>query len=217
MTGRKLFYVLDPMCSWCWGFSLVFAEIIRRYEDRMPIELMMGGLRPGNTQPFDAQKRATTLKHWQAVHARTGQPFDFSFRMSSGFIYDTEPASRAIKVVQQMARPKERAYLHSLQAAFYMENRDVTRDEVLSEIAQEKGLDRAIFHEIFHDPTLKKTLREEFARARKWGVDGFPALLGRDGAHLLHLMRGYQDLDTIVPSIDHWLAVGDNTHFKPVR
>ena len=47
---RKLIYVGDPMCSWCWGF----APEIESLADDYPIEVVVGGLRPGpSAQPLD--------------------------------------------------------------------------------------------------------------------------------------------------------------------
>ena len=45
MAEKRLVYLADPMCSWCYGFSPVIAAIAERFEDRMPLQLVMGGLR----------------------------------------------------------------------------------------------------------------------------------------------------------------------------
>ena len=136
MSGKSLLYVIDPMCSWCWGFSPVFDEIVQRYEGRVRVNILVGGLRPGNTQPFDVRQRDYVLQHWKAVHKRTGQPFEFSFHMPPDFTYDTEPPSRALKVVRRLAPAKERDYLKAIQQAFYVSNTDVTRESVLCQIAE---------------------------------------------------------------------------------
>ena len=211
MKNRSLIYVVDPMCSWCWGFSPVFEEIVRRYQVQVNVQILLGGLRPGNKKPFDAEKRDYVLHHWHAVHERTGQPFNFTFHMSSDFTYDTEPPSRAVRVVRQLAPDKERAYLKAVQEAFYVQNRDVTREQVLSEIAEGRGLEQPVFLELFRNPVTKKDTWEEFAQARDWGVDGFPTLLGRHATDYAILMHGYQTLDKLAPILDRWLARGHET------
>jgi len=98
MTGtptKTLLYIADPMCSWCWGFSPVMEAIEKKYQDHVNIQLLVGGLRPGNTERFDEHRKEYILGHWRAVHQRTGQPFNFDFQMGPDFTYDTEPASRA--------------------------------------------------------------------------------------------------------------------------
>ena len=97
----KLIYVADPMCSWCWGFSPVIAELARRYNTEAGMHVIAGGLRPGATQAMDAAHKTTVREHWQHVEERTGQPFDYTFFERDGFVYDTEPACRALVTVRR--------------------------------------------------------------------------------------------------------------------
>src|SRR5680860_227043 len=140
--AKSLIYVVDPMCSWCWGFSLVFQDILQRYQDQVQIQLMLGGLRPGNTERFDEQRRAYILSHWHAVHERTGQPFNFDFQPEPSFTYDTEPPSRAVVVVRQLAPEKEFVFVKSVQEAFYVKNANVTQEKILADLASAQGVDR---------------------------------------------------------------------------
>lgn len=197
------------MCSWCWGFSPILDAIVQRYQGHVPIQVMLGGLRPGNTKPFDAEKRKYILQHWRAVQERTGQPFNFTFRMPSDFTYDTEPPSRAVRVVRQLAPTHELAYLKSVQEAFYVKNWNVTCETVLTEVAKGQDVDPVQFLTLFRDSHIKKETWREFAQAREWGVDGFPTLLGRRSMDHSILMHGYQALDQLTPIIDRWLAGGN--------
>ncbi|MFZ1748364.1 MAG: DsbA family protein [Nitrospirales bacterium] len=205
MMKKSLIYVVDPMCSWCWGFSPVIDEIVRRYRDRVTIEVLLGGLRPGNTERFDERRRAYILSHWHAVHERTGQPFNFNFHPEPSFIYDTEPASRAMMAVRQLAPDKEFVFLHVVQEAFYVKNKDVTHQEILADLAGTQGIDRGRFLEGFHDSAMKQSVWQEFDRARQLGVSGFPALLGQNGHDHVRLTQGYQLTRVLVPIIDEWL------------
>ena len=51
MQTPRLIYFADPMCSWCYGFSPVIAQIRQTFGRALPIEVVMGGLRPGNAGP----------------------------------------------------------------------------------------------------------------------------------------------------------------------
>ena len=57
MTKNQLVYFADPMCSWCYGFSPVIAALAERFEDRLPLQVVMGGLRAGNTEPMRDKDR----------------------------------------------------------------------------------------------------------------------------------------------------------------
>lgn len=204
-NSRILIYVADPMCSWCWGFSPVLTNIRRRYEKQATFQLLLGGLRPGNTERFDESRRAYILQHWQAVHTRTAQPFNFDFQMASSFTYDTEPASRATTVVRQLMPGKEWDYLARIQEAFYVQNADVTRVEVLEELAVAVGIDAVPFRQDFQESQTRQRVWEEFDQSRELGVNGFPTLLGRSGESVSSLMHGYQDSETLVPTIEEFL------------
>ena len=91
MNEKILWYVADPMCSWCWGFAPVIEQVRNSYRDRSKMELLLGGLRPGTKHPLPVAQRQEILGHWQAVHRATGQVFQFAGAMPEGFIYDTEP------------------------------------------------------------------------------------------------------------------------------
>jgi putative protein-disulfide isomerase len=79
----------------------VIEAVRHRFGDALPIRLMMGGLRPGTTKPLDEVGRRTIREHWEHVHEASGQPFDFRFFERERFVYDTEPASRAVVVVRR--------------------------------------------------------------------------------------------------------------------
>jgi len=205
MTTYTLIYVADPMCSWCWGFSPVLEEVTRRYHDRVSFQLMMGGLRPGNTERFDESRRTYILQHWHAVHKRTGQPFNFEFQMGPTFTYDTEPASRATVVTRKLAPGQEWPFLKSAQEAFYVQNADVTKAQVLENLVVKLGMDASQFRQTFQDPQTRPVVWEEFDQARQLGVSGFPTLLGRQGQSVATLMHGYQDFETLTPLIEQFI------------
>ncbi len=165
----------------------------------------MGGLRPGNTERFDEQRRASILSHWHAVHERTSQTFNFAFRMDPAFTYNTEPPCRAVVVVRQLALKKEFAFLKSVQEAFYVNNEDVTHEEILADLASAHSIDRALFLESFRDPAIKQSVWKEFDQVRHLGVRGFPALLGQNEHDIITFTHGYHPIGVLVPLIDVWL------------
>ena len=177
-----------------------------RYTPQLPIELVVGGLRPGNTERFDEQRRDYILGHWKAVHERTGQPFNFEFRMKPGFIYDTEPASRAVVTVRSLRPDLAFPVFREIQRAFYVDNRDVTQEAVLADIAHAHGIEHATFLASFHDPETKKQEWREFEQCRELGITGFPSLLGKKGRAFTSITHGYIPFNVLATQIDEWLT-----------
>lgn len=151
---------------------------------------MLGGRRPANTERFDESRRAYILQHWHAVYERTRQPLNFDFQMGPSCIYDTEPASRATVVTRQLASGQEWDFLKSVQEAFYVQNVDVTKPEVLENLAVKLGIDASQFRQTFQAPQMKPVVWEEFDQSRQLGVSGFPTLPGQQGQTISTLMHG---------------------------
>jgi len=206
----KLLYVADPMCSWCWGFSPVIAAVAERYADHAPVEVILGGLRAGNTAPMDATAKATIRQHWEHVHDASGQPFDCAFFDRQDFVYDTEPACRAVVVMRSLNSELALPYLARVHGAFYRENRDVTAMEPLAELAAEFGIEIDDFRNAFQDRETRSATEGDFLRSARMGVRAFPTLLGCDGDRLVVLTSGYQPLSDLVPSLDRWVDRHEN-------
>lgn len=205
MNKKNLWYIADPMCSWCWGFSPVIEAIRREYGDRLKIELLLGGLRPGTKDPMPSTQREAILHHWLAVHRMTGQPFQFKGAMPAGFIYDTEPASRSVVAVSMINSDTIFSFFKAVQSAFYVEQRDVTTAVVLTRLAVDAGLDAYHFLQVFESDIAKSQTLGHFQKARQWGVHGFPTVIMQDATGHSVLTSGYCPFEELRSKLDEWL------------
>lgn len=191
-----LIYVGDPMCSWCWGF----APEIESLADDYPVEVVVGGLRPGPmAQTLDARMASVLSHHWDEIAQRTGQPFDTAFLdRRDGWVYDTEPAAIAVVHMRELLPDATLGYFTDIQHGFYSDGRDVADFDVLSEIAAGHGVDLETFASALVGEEAKKRAWSDFSRARKWGINGFPTLIGDLGdGRLALLARGWTEAATI--------------------
>jgi len=203
---RILWYFADPMCSWCWGFSPAINAIKQSYSDRLKVALMLGGLRPGTTEPVTPKFREETLHHWRDVHEMTGQPFAFEGAMPEGFVYDTEPASRAVIAVAEINPETTFPYFKTVQAAFYVQGRDVTRPDTLAELAEQHNIDKPRFQERFESAEVRSKTHAHFRITRESGVRGFPTIVLQAGTGHKLLTNGCRPLEELRPELDAWLA-----------
>ena len=206
MTPPILWYFADPMCSWCWGFSPAIETLRNDYRARLKIALVLGGLRPGETAPMTAAARDDILHHWQAVHARTGQPFRFDDALPPGFVYDTEPACRAVVAAGALDATSIFPLFQAIQTAFYAKGQDVTQAACLIKLAGELGLDAARFADIWASDTMRTRTQAHFRQARAAGVRGFPTLIVQQGDRLTPIATGCEALDTVRTRLDACLA-----------
>lgn len=192
----SLIYVGDPMCSWCWGFAPEISELATE----LPVEVVVGGLRPGPmAQPLDERMAGFLEHHWGEIAERTGQPFDTDFLdRHDGWVYDTEPAAIAVTQMREMNEANTLGYFTDVQMAFYGRGEDVTDVDVLTGLAAGYDVDHAAFASALHTEEAKERAWNDFSRARNWGISGFPALVGElaDG-RLALLARGWTEADVI--------------------
>jgi putative protein-disulfide isomerase len=214
MTAQtRLVYFADPMCSWCYGFSPVIAALAERFEDRLPLGLVMGGLRAGNTEPMRAEDKDYIRSAWTRVGAASGQPFDFSFFDREGFLYDTEPACRAVVTARRLLPRMALPFMARIQQAFYAENRDMTATEEIAGVAEEAGFDRAAFNAAFDAAETRNETFRDFLTAQSLGIHGFPTLIaGSEEKGYALLTNGYRPLEDLAEPLERWLAAG-----APVR
>jgi putative protein-disulfide isomerase len=201
----ELWYFADPMCSWCWGLSPTITTLAERLADRAALRVFMGGLRPGATTPMDPAMATEIRTHWEHVHEASGQPFDHSFFDREDFVYDTEPACRAVATARMLDESKGPAMLARLHRAFYAEGRDVTDPGALASLAVDLGFDEAAFRDALDSPQAAAATQADFEVSRRLGIHGYPTLVGRRDDDLVALTRGFQSLESLLPLVQAWL------------
>ncbi len=206
---RHFIYFADPMCSWCYGFAPVIAELARHFEGRLPVRVVMGGLRAGNTKEMTAKDREYIRGAWTRVGEASGQPFDFSFFDREHFTYDTEPACRAVVTMRRLAPEKTLVFKARVSRAFYGENRDTTDVKVLADLAPEFGIDADRFELEMLSAEARNETFGDFLTSQQAGVQGFPLLAAGTAAGGYALVTsGFRPLDGLPEAIEQWLAAG---------
>jgi putative protein-disulfide isomerase len=192
----QLLYFADPLCSWCYGFGPELAKLLAR-RPLARLELVMGGLRPFNREPMSAPFRAMLREHWAHVAAASGLAFDPRALEHEGFVYDTEPACRAVVAARNLAPDRAWAYLKAVQAAFYRDARDATHGEVLADVAAVCGYEREPFLASFESEAMRAQTNADFARTQSFGVGGFPTLAVVQGSQAYLVTSGFVTDDVL--------------------
>ena len=192
----QLLYIADPLCSWCYGFGPELAKLVARNPGARA-DLLMGGLRPYNREPMSAPFRAMLQEHWNHVAKASGLPFSRTAIDRPGFVYDTEPACRAVVAARTIDASRALGYLKAVQAAFYRDGRDATDDGVLADIAAESGYARGEFAAAIESGPMREATRDDFARSQSMGVGGFPTVALVRGGELYLVTSGYATDDVL--------------------
>jgi putative protein-disulfide isomerase len=108
--------------------------------------------------------------------------------------------------VRQLQADAAIDYLEAVQAAFYVENRDVTDETVLADLADDEGVSRYEFLEKFNADQTRWSTQSDVGRARSYGITGFPSIVLEDAREPILLTFGYQPYDVLQPRIEQWLG-----------
>jgi putative protein-disulfide isomerase len=209
IADRHFLYFADPMCSWCYGFGPVVSEMVRLFEGRLGLRVVMGGLRAGQAEPMRDKDRDYIRGAWAQVHEASGRPFNPGFFDRPAFTYDTEPACRAVVTMRRLDPQRTLVFLDQVSSAFYAANRDITNTGVLADLAAESGVDRATFFAELTSSAARDETMQDFLMAKQSGVEGFPLLAaGSEATGYALITHGFRPIDGLPEAVEIWLARG---------
>ena len=218
MTENSLVYVGDPMCSWCYGFGVPLQQLLAQLPG-VPLAVVLGGLRAYNQEVMPDALKSTLHHHWREVTKRSGKPFGTGQFDREGYIYDTEPACRAVVTIRTHAAEHTLAMYHAIQHAFYAEGRDITQTSVLADVWQELidsekigdvDFSKDAFIQAFESDTIKTQTRNDFAMVQQWGIRGFPALIAVVNGEAQLVANGYMEADEMLQRVQQVFASVEN-------
>ena len=184
----RLLYVVDPMCSWCWGFTGVRREVSVAFPD-LEWQLVMGGLAPDSDEPMDEETRGYVQDTWRAVSQQTGAEFNHDFWTECAPRRSTYPSCRAVIVAGESGKAEE--MLAAIQRAYYQEARNPSDTETLTTLAADIGLDPAAFEAALHSPETQTKLERDFALRSAVGAYSFPSVGLLDGEEAQLIATGW--------------------------
>ncbi len=195
---NTLYYVLDPMCSWCWGFRTVFNKLLDHLPEQIEVQYIMGGLAPDSEQPMPEEICLYIQKQWQLVAEKTGAEFNWDFWSKCQARRSTYPACRAVIAAGLQGKNNVPDMIFAIQKAYYLQACNPSDQETLITLAKEIDLNVDRFQ---HDITSQKTeelLQIDFKARRKLGVNSFPTVLLETDESLHFIAQGDDSLENIL-------------------
>ena len=188
----EIIYVGDPMCSWCWGISPSLNRLQRAAAaNGIGYRIVLGGLRPDNSEQWTPKFQAFLRHHWEEVSGRSGQPFNYDLLNADQFQYNTEPSCRGVVTARSINPEVEARFFELTQHRFYVLNEDPATVEFYKPICFELGIDYAKFSSLFPSEQMKRATHEDFQLNRQWGVRGYPTIIVRKGDQLHTIAMGF--------------------------
>ena len=201
--SKRLIYVHDPMCSWCFAFEPVRRQLFTALGDRVPVERLLGGLAPDSAEPMPAAMRQMLQQTWRRIEQVVpGTHFNYDFWERCEPRRSTYPANRAVLAAREQGIEFDESMTARIQQGYYREARNPSDDETLIELAADIGLDAARFAADLQSPRIATALLDEIDRARAIGATGFPSLVIIDNGRLRPIGIDYNDVDPMLRAIE---------------
>ena len=200
----SLYYIYDPMCSWCWGFKPVWDRVKATLSDRLEIVYVLGGLAPETDTPMPQAMRDQLQQTWRRIGDVCGVEFNFDFWTQNTPRRSTYPACKAALVAREYG--KELAIYARIQRFYYLEAGNPSLYENLYDLAEELGIPRQTFIERIHSPDLERQFFEERLLAERLGAQGYPSVVLKVGSRLHVIEHSYTDAGENIRQIETLLA-----------
>ncbi|MEE3257753.1 MAG: DsbA family protein [Candidatus Latescibacterota bacterium] len=195
-----LYYVADPMCSWCWGFTPTIEAL--RAEDRCSLHYVMGGLACDSDEPMPTDMRDYVQDAWREVAQRTGASFNWDFWSQCQPRRSTYSACRAVLAAGDLGPHM----FHRIQRAYYLEARNPSDVTVLVELAADLGMDSARFVAALASCEIEAALQDQFRLRRRLQATAFPSLLLELRGIYRWINRGWENGEVVLTRFEELIA-----------
>lgn len=200
MSKTILYYVHDPMCSWCWGFRPTWTAIQNRLPQDIEVRYVVGGLAPDNDQPMDAEMQEMLQGAWRKIEGMLGTSFNFEFWTRCQPRRSTYPSCRAVIAADRQDKGGE--MLFAIQRAYFLRALNPSDTQTHRQLAQELGLDVAQFEADLKSAETEAELMRQIQLAQELTDHGFPSLVLEVDGKSQYFHHDYLDADVSLNKIE---------------
>lgn len=177
-----LFYIHDPMCSWCWGFDPVLDKLLIALPGHIQVTRLVGGLAPDSDVPMPDETREYVQRQWRRIEETIpGRRFNFDFWAKCQPRRSTYPACRAVIAAREQGQENDVLMTKAIQRAYYEQARNPSDITTLAELANEIELDSDVFVSDIASKAVADRFALEIELSGELGAQGFPSLILVDG------------------------------------
>ena len=200
MDTTTLYYIHDPMCSWCWGFQACWTKVKQQLPDTIEIKYRLGGLAPDTDQPMPEEMQANIRDTWRSIQKEIpGTEFNFDFWEKCQPRRSTYPACRA--VIAARLQNAEKKMNTAIQQAYYCQARNPSNNDTLIQCARQIGLDLKRFTQDFYSRQVAELFRDEMHFCQSLQAYAYPSLVLHHQQKNHHIHIDYTQPDLILKNI----------------
>jgi len=173
----NLYYIHDPMCSWCYAFDRELKKIESNLPTSIHLVKIVGGLAPDSMDPMPDSLAITIQANWKKIEQTVPHiKFNFDFWEKNQAIRSTYPSCRAVLAAKNQSANFEDKMIAQIQWAYYQNAENPALDTVLIHCAKQIGLDKQLFISDYKSEEINNQLRVQLQFCRDLGISSYPSL-----------------------------------------
>ena len=201
-----LYYVHDPMCSWCWGFSRALNELLENLPKDIEVCRLLGGLAADSDVPMPDSMQQYIKSNWSRIEDRIpGVKFNFDFWSKCIPRRSTYPACRAVIAARQQGEENDVKMTKAIQNAYYQEARNPSDESILIELALELNLSIDDFKQDLISNEIEDKLMQEINLTRELYAESYPNLVLKTASESISIPIDYNNSQTMLDFISQSL------------
>ena len=201
-----LYYVHDPMCSWCWAFVPTWTKIKQALGDRIEIRYLLGGLAPDSAQIMPKDMQNTISGYWKNIQTRVpGTEFNFDFWEECEPKRSTYPSCRAVIAARKQNPEAELSMTLAIQKGYYLQAKNPSDADMLIKLSEELGLDPVKFAEDLASQETDEELHKEMQFGASIGAQGFPSLILQTPEGYGYIPLDYNEPNVVLNQLERFI------------
>ncbi len=178
MRKTILYYIHDPMCSWCYGFSKTYDKFIEQLDSEIEVKRLLGGLAPDSDEPMSEATKSMVKGAWHKIEETIPDiNFNFDYWKLNSPRRSTYPACRAVIAAREQGKQYDVIMTNAIQTAYYHKALNPSDDSTLVQLAVEIGLDVDLFTSDVNSSRTQEMLLSEIKQVRSLKVNSFPSIV----------------------------------------
>lgn len=206
---KKIIYITDAQCGWCYGNSNNISTIYDTFKNSVDFEINVGGLWLKENAPKGGIQLSQYIslngpRMEQTTGVKIGSGF-YTLVKDMSYTFSSLEPSAAVVLVKKLDLNLAFLFAKKVQDALYIDGKRLDKLSTYSPILQELNLDKSNFEkEWLSEENLIKTYAE-FKLSTSM-AQGFPTLLLQDGKEIKKLASGYFNLENMTNVLVHELG-----------
>ena len=201
-----LYYIHDPMCSWCYAFSETWLLLQNNLSSEVDVVHLLGGLAPDTMAPMPLTVQQNIQQAWKRIEQTVpGIQFNWEFWSRNQPIRSTYPACRAVIAATRQNQEAGLRMIRAVQDGYYQKAKNPALLEVLVECAEAIGLDTNTFKIDLESIDVENELQRQIQLSRSMDVYSYPSLRLVHRESIYSIAIDYRNYRSMLDEINNYL------------